>query len=160
VTASPPKKAKRSVGRPRKNPLSAASLERTPDRDIRIFKFIAAYMLTHPASSEDEAIGAAEDKFRCSRSTIQRRIAPLKRLAPVLHAIAEILRQQNEKPAAAFDWTPYKDVTARLAVFYSPDDVDEIRTLGPRLALRIAQAHEELHALRATRKRARKKTAR
>jgi hypothetical protein len=158
VTAS-----RKRVGRPRKNPLSAASLERTSERDVEMYEFVTAYMLAHPRSSKDAAIGAAEDKFRCSRSTVQRRIAPLEALAPVLRKIGDNTRQQLRQiaaPAAAFDWASYRNLTQRLAAFYSLNELVELRALSPLLALKIAKYCEELKLLRALRKRRPKNIAR
>jgi hypothetical protein len=158
VTASPPKR----VGRPRKHPLSLAALEGTSDRDFEMYEFVTAYKLAHPRSSRDAAIGAAEDRFEFSRSTIQRRIAPLEALEPVLRRVGDILRQARKvaAPAAAFDWASYRRLTERLAVFYSLDELVELRTLSPLLALKIAMYCEELKLLRPLRKRRTKNIAR
>jgi hypothetical protein len=161
VTASPPKKVKRRVGRPRKRPLSAGALERTSERDVAMYEFVTAYMLAHPRSSKDAAIGAAEDKFRYSRSTVQRRIKPLEALAPVMRRVDDMLRQQRKvaaPPAAAFGWT--RKLTKRLAVFFSLNELMELRTLSPLLALKIAMYCEELKLLRPLRRRRTKNVAR
>jgi len=163
MTARPPSKIKRRVGRPRKAPAqSLAALLQTPERDFQIYRFFTAYRVAHPRSSKDAAIAATEDKFDCSRSAVQRRVTRLEKWMPVIDEGVKMLRGvEPTKPPIRIDLTRYKGLTERLAAFYSPDEVAELSSrLGAPIALKIAQEREELQALRALQKRARKKTAR
>jgi hypothetical protein len=162
VTASPPKKVKRRVGRPRRLPPQfLAAVLQTPARTFEMYNFVTQYRSAHPGSSEDAAIAAAEEQYHCSRSTIQRHIARLEEWGPVIKECVELLRQPLRiYPPGAFDLTPHKGLRERLAVFYSPDEVSELRKLGAPLTLKLAQEREELQALRALKKPPGKKTAR
>jgi hypothetical protein len=169
VTASPPPTIKRRAGRPRKAPArSLAGLLQNSEQDFQIYNFFAAHRIAHPRSSKDEAIAAAEDHFHCSRSAVQRRIKRLEKWMPVMDEAVKILRGVAAEPILMdinfSSLKPYEGLTERLAVFYSPDEAAELRTLirklSPPLAQKLVQEREELQTLRAAHKRARKKPAR